>query len=125
MPAQDRVGREQRARFLEQFSAKLHSPCGQSTTLVVGEQDSIFAKLLFEALVFCAEILDDMLFSLIGPTGKDRQREINGLQNEWHGARMLGNPQSSGAFQRFSIVGTHRKQCRSGLAADFCQLGKR
>ena len=71
MTAQNRVGREQGADYFESLPAKDLAFDRQSTPLVVVKQDPFLAELLFEYLVFCAQILDHFLLLTIDPAGEE------------------------------------------------------
>ena len=57
---------------------------GQSTSLLIGQQDSFLAELLFENGVLGTKVLNDFLLLSIDPTGKNDQHQLPRLQNEFH-----------------------------------------
>ena len=57
VPSQDRVGREQCAHFVQAFSTKNSPFDGESTTLVVGEQDALLPNVLLEHLVLGSQVV--------------------------------------------------------------------
>jgi hypothetical protein len=51
----------------------------QTAPLIIVEQDAFFAKLLFEDLVFCAQVLDSILLPVIDPAGQNQKQQMPGL----------------------------------------------
>jgi len=67
---------------------------GQTSALIVIEQDAPFAELLPEDLVFGAQVVDDLLLLAIDPTGEDEEQKVSGLEDKVHGrlGEVKGNP---------------------------------
>ena len=84
MPAQDGVGREQGAKQFQLPAAEDFSLDGQSSPLIIAEQDPFPAELFFEYGVLGSQILDDFLLLAIDPTGKDHDEQLPRLQDECH-----------------------------------------
>ena len=61
VPPQNRIGCEQRANFFESLAAEDLAFDGQTTPLIVVEQDAIPAELLFEHLVLSPQVFDHVL----------------------------------------------------------------
>ncbi len=82
MPAQNRVRREKRNELLKSFTAENLTFDGQSSSLVVVEQDSLVAPQLFQRLVFHDQIQNDFLLQAIYPADKNNEIELPGLEDE-------------------------------------------
>src|SRR5206468_847847 len=84
MPAQDRVGSEQRADLRQELAAQEFAFGGQAPALVVVEKDAALTEFLFQDLVFGAQVVDDLLLPAVHPAGEDDQNKLPRLQNEIH-----------------------------------------
>ena len=65
------------------------NPLHQCATLFIAQQDSFLAKFLAKYLILRAQVVDDLLLLAVDPAGKNDQRQLPRLQNEFH--RPLGN----------------------------------
>ena len=61
MPTQDRVGREQGSDLRECLAPENLSFDRQSSALVIGQQDSLVADVLYQDSALCFEIFDPLL----------------------------------------------------------------
>ena len=84
MPSQDRVRREQDADLGELFASQNLAFDGQSKSLVIGQQDSLLAELLFENGILGAKVLNRFMSLSIDPAGKNDQYQLPRLQNKFH-----------------------------------------
>ena len=84
MPSQDRIGREQRADFFQSLATKNLALEGQSTPLIVVEQDAFSAVFLLEHVVLGAEIVDHFLLLAVDPTCEDDDVQLPGVEDEIH-----------------------------------------
>ncbi len=84
MPTQNRIRRKQGAESFKLLAAEDFPFDGQSSALVVTEQDAFLAELLFENCVLGSQILDHFLLLAIDPSGKDQDKQLPRLQNEFH-----------------------------------------
>ena len=76
MPTQDRIGCEQRADFFEPFASEDLTLDGQPSPLIVVEQNSLLAELLYQHLVFGSQVLDCRLLLPIDPRCQDQNQEL-------------------------------------------------
>ena len=79
MPAQDRVRGKQGGHFCQELAAEDLAFDGESASLVVSEQDAAVAELLFQDLVFGAQVVDDLLLLAIDPAGEASKENQPGL----------------------------------------------
>jgi hypothetical protein len=84
MPAEERVRREQGADLLQNLTPQDFRLHGQSSALVIVEQNASFSQLLFEHRDLRPLKLDDLLLLLIDPAGQGRQEKLPGMKNERH-----------------------------------------
>ena len=84
MPTQDRIRCEQSADFIQQLSAEYLSLHGQSSPLIIVEQDSFLTELFLQNLVFSTQVFDDFLLLAVDPAGKVHDHQMPGLQYEIH-----------------------------------------
>ena len=85
MPAENRIGREQRADLFESLATENLALDCQSTSLVVVEQDAFRAVRFPEHPVLGAKVLDRFLLLSVDPACDDGYVELPGLENETHG----------------------------------------
>ena len=71
MPVEDCVWREQRSNLGERLAPNGLSFHSYSSALVIGQQDSLVAELLFQDSQLCFQTFDFLLLLAINPTGKD------------------------------------------------------
>jgi hypothetical protein len=90
MPTQDRVGCEQSSDFFEQLATQHFATDRQPAPLIVVEQNSLLAKLLFEDLIFNSQVVDHVLLLAIDPAGKKNEHQMPRLENECHQRAILG-----------------------------------
>ena len=83
-PPQDRVRCEQRADLSQQPAAKYLSLDGQAATLIVTEQNTLFAEFLSEYLVLAPKIRYNLMLLTIDPAGKKHEEDMPRLQDEAH-----------------------------------------
>lgn len=76
MPAQDPVWREQRSDFFEPFASEDLTFDGQPSPLIIVEQNSLLAELLYKHLVFGSQVLDCLLLLPIDPRCQDQNQEL-------------------------------------------------
>jgi len=67
VPAQDGVGSEEGADFRQELAAEDFAFDGESAALIIVEQDTARAELLFEDLVLGAEEVDHFLLAVVDP----------------------------------------------------------
>ena len=82
MPSQNSVRCEQGSDLLELFAAKELAFDCQSTSLVIGQQDSLLAELLFKNGILGAKVLNDVLLLSIDPTGQDQNEQLPRFQTK-------------------------------------------
>lgn len=87
MPAQDGVRREQRADFFESLASEHFSFDGQSSPLIVIEQDAFGPVHLLKYFDLGTQVIDCLLLLTIDPAGQNRKEELPRLEDEVHGAR--------------------------------------
>ncbi len=85
VPAQERIGPDNSGQFVESFATEDLTLNGQTSTLVVIEQDSTLAEVFSQHLVLSQQILDRVLLVSVDPTGQDEKQELPGLEHEVHG----------------------------------------
>ena len=127
VPTQDRVRRKQRADLLEPLSSKDLALDGQSTPLIVVEQNPLLAKLLFQDLVFGPEVFDPLLLFSMNSTGQDHEQELPRLQNETH-VGSFGEVRGSHIHHRLSAAAMQRsttvtipRSCPERAGCAFCR----
>jgi hypothetical protein len=86
VPAQDGIGRKQRADVAQDFTAEDFALDGQPSALVVGEHEAPVAKDFAEHLDFGVLVLQALLLRAINPTGENSRQELPGVENEVHEA---------------------------------------
>jgi len=79
MPAQDRIGRHDSGDFLQCLATQYLPFDGQTSALVIVEQDAFLAELLSEHPIFSFQIFDDLLLVAIDPTGQDEKEQLPGF----------------------------------------------
>ena len=85
MPAENRIGREQRADLFESLATENLALHCQSPSLVVVEQDAFRAVRLPKNPVLGAKVFDRFLLLSVDPACDDGYVELPGLENETHG----------------------------------------
>ena len=85
VPAQKRIGPDDSDQFVESFATEDLALNGQTSTLVVIEQDSTLAEVFSQHLILSQQILDRVLLVSVDPTGQDEKQELPGLEHEVHG----------------------------------------
>ena len=84
MPAENRIGCEQRADLFKSLATEnLAIPC-QSPSLVVVEQDAFRTVRFFKNPVLGAKVFDRFLLLSVDPACDDGYVELPGLENETH-----------------------------------------
>ena len=78
MPAQDCVRCEQRAKLPQSFSAQDLAFDSQPSSLVVGQQDTLWDQLLFEYLNLRTKVLDHFLLLAIHPARRRTRYNCQG-----------------------------------------------
>ncbi len=63
-----RVGAEDGSDFLQRFATHYLSFDGEAAPLVIGKQDALLTKLLFEYLVLGAQVFEDFLLKPVDPS---------------------------------------------------------
>ena len=91
MPAEDRVGREQRADLLQSFATKHPALHCQSAALVIREQNPSLTELLFQHSVFGQQVIDQLLLLSIHPASQDDEAEMPWFKDEVHRIGSLGD----------------------------------
>ena len=86
MPAEDRVRREERADFLQSLASEHFPFDGQSSPLIVVEQDAFRTVQFLEHGVLRTQVIDCLLLLAVDPAGEDREEELPRLEDEVHGA---------------------------------------
>ena len=81
---EDRIWGYDGSDLLQQFMTQDFAFDRQSASLVVVQQDAFLPALLFEYLILSDEILNDLLLLAVGPTGKDNEDKLPGLEDEIH-----------------------------------------
>lgn len=71
MPAKNCVRRKQRADFIQYFSAKDFAFDGQTSPLIIIEQDSFLPEFVFKNSVLGTQAFNHFLLLSIDPTGKE------------------------------------------------------
>jgi hypothetical protein len=71
MPAKDGVRSKDRGNFLQCLAAQYLPFDGEAAPLVVAKQDAFLAKLLFEHLVFGAQVFECVLLMTVDPAGQN------------------------------------------------------
>ena len=79
------VERAKRSNFQTKTVVEDLTLNGQTSTLVVIEQDSTLAEVFSQHLILSQQILDRVLLVSVDPTGQDEQQELPGLEHEVHG----------------------------------------
>jgi len=74
------------------------APEGQTTALIIAEQDSLLAEFLAEHAVLFTKVLDRGLLLPIEPTGQRHQQEMPRLEN--HGGRLYPDEAENRAKRR-------------------------
>jgi hypothetical protein len=94
VPAQDGIGRKERADVAQDFAAEDFAFDGQPAALVVGEHQASVAKDFPEHLNLGVLILQALLLRAIDPTGENGGQELPGLENDVHEAPacVFGSP---------------------------------
>ncbi len=85
VPTQQRIGPDDSDQFVESFATEDLTLNGQTSTLVVVEQDSTLAEFFSQHLILSQQILDRVLLVSVDPTGQDEKQELPGLEHEVHG----------------------------------------
>ncbi len=65
--------------FFKHFLAQQPAFDGQSTSLVVGQENPLLAKFLLENLILGSKVIDHSLLLTIDPAGQDEEIELPGL----------------------------------------------
>jgi hypothetical protein len=84
MPAQDRVGSDERGNFEESSTADLLSADSQPATRIIGQSESSAAELLSENSVFLAEILDYGVLMTADPAREAGDEDLPWLEHDSH-----------------------------------------
>lgn len=84
MPTQNRVGRDQRADFTEGLASQGFAWNGQSTSLVVGEQQPLLGMQLPEDSVLGPEVFDELSLLFRYPAGQNRDQQLPRLEQAAH-----------------------------------------
>src|SRR6266542_1289528 len=84
MPAQNRIRSYDRRHLLKHVLTDNLALDGQTSSLVIIEQDAIFAEFLPEHAILGSKILDDLLLSMIDPAGQEQEQQLPGLQKGLH-----------------------------------------
>ncbi len=82
--AQERIGPDDSGQSAESFATEDPTLNGQTSTLVVIEQDSTLAEVFSQHLILSQQILDRVLLVSVDPTGQDEKKELPGLEHEVH-----------------------------------------
>jgi hypothetical protein len=84
MPTQDRVGCEQSTNLFEQLTTQDFTTDGQPASLIIVEQDSLFAQLFFKDLILDSQVVDRFLLLPINPASENEQVQLPRLKDEIH-----------------------------------------
>jgi len=84
MPTQDGVGSKDSSDFPQRFTTQYLSLDGESSALIVGEQNPFSAKFFSEYLIFSLQIVNNILLLAIYPACQDEEEQLPWLQNEVH-----------------------------------------
>ena len=76
MPPQEGVGCDDGADVGERFARDAVAQHGESVALAIGEPDALSTALLSQDLVFCLEVLDHALLTLVDDAGEDHAEEL-------------------------------------------------
>ena len=79
MPPQDRIRSYDSSNLLQHLPAEDLAFDRQTSSLVIIEEDASLSELLFEDLVFRAQVLDSTLLPVIDPAGQNQNQQIPGL----------------------------------------------
>jgi hypothetical protein len=84
VPAEDRVGSDERSDFGKSAPSDKLAADGKSSALGVGQSKSFRTELLLENSVFLSEIFDDRVLLTGDPSGHCGYEDLPGLKNECH-----------------------------------------
>ena len=84
MPAQDRIGNNERGDVGKCSSAQCLAEHGQPPALVVGQSEALSAELLFQDAVLLAEVLDGGILLARDPAGHGRDEDLPSVENRCH-----------------------------------------
>ncbi|NLT67416.1 MAG: hypothetical protein GXX84_12505 [Acidobacteria bacterium] len=79
MPSQNRIGSYDRGQLCEHFPSEYLAFHSQTPTLIIVEQNALFAELLSEHIIFGAKILNYLLLSMVYPTSQDQEQQLPGF----------------------------------------------
>ena len=82
MPAQERIGCDDRGQPVEGLAAEHFALESQAAELVIVQQDSTLTELFSQYLILSQQILDRVLLVSVDPTGQDEKQELPGLEHE-------------------------------------------
>ena len=77
-------GVKQRADFKESLAAQDLAFHGQSSALVVGQENSLLSELLFQYSILSSQVIDRFLLLSIDPTGEDGEKQLPWREDEVH-----------------------------------------
>ncbi len=82
--AQNRIWSHNQGHLLKHLPPENLTFDRQTTSLVIIEQDALFAELLSEHTILGSKVFDNFLFSMIDPAGEDQNKQLPRLQDEFH-----------------------------------------
>ena len=84
MPAEDRVGRDQRGNLGKGAPADSLAPDGKTATLVIGQPESPATELLPEDSILLTQILNYRILLAGDPSGQGRNEDLPRLNDGGH-----------------------------------------